>query len=99
METVRDPSVRLRKDSVLCADAPISRECPLIERKRRGRRIDANLILFRTTRRGEILGAIGADIGLGGIVTLTSHGQNGREGSRAVPIMLRGGRKSPDAKV
>jgi predicted nuclease of predicted toxin-antitoxin system len=36
---------------------------------------------------------------LGGIVTLTSRGQYEGEGSRAVPIMLRGGRKSPDARV
>jgi hypothetical protein len=34
METIRDPSVRLREEGVLAADPPIALERPLIERQR-----------------------------------------------------------------
>jgi hypothetical protein len=66
MEAICDPAVGLHEDGVLTAHAPITRKCPLIERQRWGRRVGVNLILVRATRRGEVLGAISADVRLGG---------------------------------
>ena len=67
METVRDPAIGLREDSVLAANPPITRQRPLIERQRCGRGLGVNVILIRATRGSEILGAIRADIGLRGL--------------------------------
>ena len=66
METVCDPSFRLREYSILPAYSPIASERPLIEGERRGRCIIANLVLLCTTGRYETLGAIGSDVGLRG---------------------------------
>jgi hypothetical protein len=45
METVRDPAIGLREDSVLAANPPVTRQRPLIERQRCGRGVGVNVIL------------------------------------------------------